>query len=101
MGFARGGFRDYLENYLQPSFVWDPIGPIKLEAIDHILRDFTEQIVRRLDAIENHLERGVAQGTPFIRTQERPDVGGAALHGLSENIRKLNERLDKLESRSK
>lgn len=84
-----------------PVIVWDPLGPVKLEAIDFILQNFTEQIVKRLGAVEAYLEKGVGQGTPFIRVQERPDVGGAALQDLSENLRKLNERLDKLERRGK
>ena len=83
------------------AFVWDPIGPIKLEAIDFILRNFTEQITKRLDTVETHLEQGIGQGASFIRFQERPDVGGAALQDLSESFRKLNERLDRLESYNK
>jgi hypothetical protein len=81
------------------AFIFDPIGPIKLEAIDFILRNFAEHFVQRLDAIEVHLEK--SQGKPFIRAQERPDVGGAALQDVSATFRKLTERLDKLESRAK
>jgi hypothetical protein len=92
--------KDHVDS-LKPheGFFRDPIGPIKLEAIDFVLRNFAEQIGNRLEAIENHLEKG--QGTPFIRVQERPDVGGAALQDLTQNLRKLNERLDRLESRIK
>jgi hypothetical protein len=82
-------------------FVWDPIGPVKLEAIDFILRNFTEQFTKRLNTIETHLEQGIGQGASFIRFQERPDVGGAALQDLPESLRKLHERLDRLESYSK
>jgi hypothetical protein len=91
--------KDVVELTRPEAFVWDPIGPIKLEAVDFILRNWAEHFVKRLDVVETYLEKG--QGTPFIRVQERPDVGGAALRELSDHIRKLNERLDRLESRGK
>jgi hypothetical protein len=77
--------------------VYDPIGPIKLEAFDTIFRNVLEQFARRLEVIENHLEQG--EGKAFIRSGERPDLGGALLRDLSESIRGLNERLDRLETR--
>lgn len=58
-------------------------------------------MAQRIDAIEEHLEKGLAEGKPFIRPQERPDVGASAIQELTEGVRKLSDRLGKLETRLK
>ncbi|HEY0555734.1 MAG TPA: hypothetical protein VGG20_15880 [Thermoanaerobaculia bacterium] len=80
----------------------DRFGPVKYDIPDQILRtyiDLLPVVAQRIDAIEEHLEKGA--GKAFIRSQERPEVGGDAIHGLTEGLRKLNERLDRLEARGK
>jgi len=81
----------------------DRFGPVKYD-IPEIWRTYIEllpAVAQRIDAIEQHLEKGVAEGRSFVRPQERPDVGGVAVHDLSEQLRQLNQRLEKIEARAK
>ncbi len=82
----------------------DPIGPVKLDAIDWIVRSYINTlpaIARHIEAIEVHLEQGLSEGKPFIRPQERPSVGGEAFQELTDSIMRLNERLDSIEKKLK
>jgi hypothetical protein len=78
----------------------DPIGPVKLDYLEHLLRSYLEVIPRvahTLDAVVDHLEKGLPEGKPFIRSELRPDVGADGLNDLSGTLRLLDERLSKLE----
>jgi hypothetical protein len=82
----------------------DRFGPVKYDIPDQLWRTYLELIpavAQRIDTIEQHLEKGIGAGKSFIRTQERPDVGGGAVNDLSEQVRLLNQRLDKIEARAK
>jgi ubiquinone biosynthesis protein UbiJ len=82
----------------------DRFGPIKYDIPDQIWRTYLEllpAVAQRIDAIEQHLEKGIAEGRSFVRPQERPDVGGGAVNDLSEQVRQLNQRLEKIEARAK
>jgi hypothetical protein len=80
----------------------DPIGPVKLEALDWLVASYVQTlpaVIQRLEAIEQHLEQGLQEGQPFIRAKERPNVGEHALQELSQGIQRLNERMDAIEKR--
>lgn len=80
----------------------DRIGPVKYDIADQLLRSYLDLlpvVAQRIDTIEQHLESGLAEGKPFIRPQERPDVGSAAIQELTEGVRKLSDRLGKIEGR--
>lgn len=82
----------------------DPIGPVKYDAIDWIVRSYLETlpaINQRIEKIEEHLEQGLPEGKPFIRPQERPSVGDESLQQLADSIVRLNERLDSIEKKLK
>lgn len=83
-----------------PDVILDPLGPVKYDAYEGILRSYLEalpQVAQRIDAIETHLES--AEGKPFIRPAQRPEVGAGVVGGLAETVRLLDQRLAKLESK--
>lgn len=78
----------------------DPIGPVKYDAFEHILRSYLDllpRVTQTLDAVVDHLERGLPEGKPFVRAQERPDVGADAIGQMAATVRLLDERISKLE----
>lgn len=78
----------------------DPIGPIKYDVADRLLQSYFEMLpvlARHIDAIEDHLEKGFAEGKSFIRPEERPAVGNEILHQFTESVKLLNGRLEKIE----
>jgi hypothetical protein len=85
-----------------PKPLPDPIGPIKYDLQDWLVRSYLETIpavMQRVQAMEQHLEKDLPEGKPFIRAQERPPVGDEVVQQLSDGIRRLNERLDALEKK--
>lgn len=79
----------------------DPFGPIKYDVYEAILESYAQvlpQVAQRIEAIEEHLEKGVAEGRSFVRSAERPDVGGEAFEGLNETMKLMGERLDRIEN---
>jgi hypothetical protein len=82
----------------------DRFGPVKYDIPDQIWRTYLEllpAVAQRIEAIEQHLEKGVAEGRSFVRPQERPDVGGGAVNDLLEHVRHLTQRLDKIDAQTK
>ena len=80
----------------------DPIGPIKYDAYEGLLRSYAEmmpRVAQQIDSIQMFLEKDFAQGKPYVRPEERPDVGADALTEVVKSVRLLEERLSKLESR--
>jgi hypothetical protein len=101
--FDQNLLKDYFDSlrYIQPKLIPDPIGPIKYDAFDRIMASYLQlmpMVAQRLDSIEAYLEQGVSEGKPYVRSEERPDVGGGALTELVETVRLLDQRLSKLES---
>jgi hypothetical protein len=77
---------------------------VKRENPDALIRGYLDVIVsevaQHVEAIEAHLEEGVAAGKPFIRPGERPAVGGEALSQTMETVRLLQQRVERLEQSS-
>lgn len=90
---------DHLNVKLSPEFP-DPVGPVKLDVLEHLLRSYLDvlpRVTRTLDAVVDHLEEGIAEGKPFVRPESRPDVGSGALSEMTSTLRLLEERISKLE----
>jgi len=91
-------------HYIPPKLIPDPIGPVKLDAFDRIMSSYLQlmpKVAQRIDSMEAYLEEGVAEGKPYVRSDERPEVGAGTLNELVENIRLIDQRLSKLESTRK
>lgn len=82
----------------------DPIGPVKYDAFEGIMRSYLDlmpRVAQRIDSIETFLEGDLAEGKPYVRSEERPDVGADALSEVVETVRLLDQRISKLESARK
>ncbi len=94
--------KDQAEIELKPRIPWDPIGPVKYDVADRLLQSYLEllpAVAQRIDAIEEHLEKGVPEGKPFVRPTERPDVGGQAFGDMAKAVSLLGDRLAKIEKK--
>ncbi len=80
----------------------DPIGPRKYDVPDRILRSYLDllpRVTQTLDAVVDHLEHGAPEGKPFVRPDQRPEVGVEAINDLVATVSLLSERVSKLEGR--
>lgn len=80
----------------------DPSGPIKYDVFDQILRSYLDllpRVTQTLDAVVDHLEHGAPEGKPFVRPDQRPEVGVEAINDLVATVSLLSERVSKLEGR--
>ena len=79
----------------------DPHGPVKYDAYEGIMRSYLDtmpRVAQRIDSIETFLEKDLSQGKPYVRAEERPDVGADALTEMAKAVRLLEERMSKLEA---
>lgn len=79
------------------DIVLDPLGPRKYDMFERVAASYLQTIpavAQRLDAIEQHLERG--GGRPFVRADELPDVG-AQVKELREGIGLVQQTLAEIE----
>lgn len=92
--------KDIIDDIRWP--ILDPKDPIKYDAMEWIIESYMETLPdfeKRLVAIEEHLEKGLPEGKPFIRPEERPAVGDEMLQQLSDSVLRLNERLESIENK--
>lgn len=67
---------DQLKAIKWRDIIPDRFGPVKYDAFERIAASYLQTlpvVAQRLDALEQHLERG--GGRPFVRSGELPDVG--------------------------
>jgi len=78
----------------------DPIGPVKLDAADFLVRGVVQEMVsveQRLSAMEEHLATGAAEGKAFIPAAQRPNVGSDLVQQAQTKLNLIQERVEKLE----
>lgn len=79
------------------DIVIDPLGPVKYDAFERIAASYLQTlpaVAQRLDAIEQHLQRG--GGKPFVRAGELPDVG-AQVKEVRQGIGLVQQTLAEIE----
>lgn len=90
----------YSKGFLK-DYILDKYGPVKYDAFEQLLTTYLTvlpEVAERIDAIEQHLEKGIQEGRSFIRSEERPDVGAGAYENLPQALELINKRLDQIES---
>jgi Mg2+ and Co2+ transporter CorA len=86
----------------RPEVIKDPFGPVKYDLYEQIARSYLEllpEVAKRIDAIEEHLEKAAPKGKAFVRPAERPDVGADAVKEVRSGVKLLGKRLAEIEGR--
>lgn len=91
-------YLDTTLTYANPIF--DPIGPVKYDVPDVLVRSVVEQMAavqQRLSTVEEHLATGVVEGRAFVPAAQRPEVGNDLLQQTQGQLKLMQERLDRVE----